>query len=129
MKIFLSYKFTDIPIERLNETVVPLIAKLRDLGHIVFCNLERDPVYVAEKWTGKQIMDECFCELAKCERQITFVDTVIGEGMCIELGFAIARGLHTTLLLPEGMKSVSSKAVVDRTIVYKNMEHLFEIID
>ena len=128
MRIFISYKFTGVPLADLNSTVVPLISKLREAGFDVFCNLERDSVYVQEKWTATQIMDECFTELDKCNYHITFVapDTAMGEGMLIELGYACKMKIPTMMLLPDKFRSISAKAVVDDIITYSDMNDLLE---
>ncbi|AUL77595.3 hypothetical protein QJ856_gp1222 [Tupanvirus deep ocean] len=114
MRIFLSYKYTGIALSILETTVKPLVSKIRQAGFEVFCNLERDDVYVQEKWTPKMIMDEALSELDKCNYHITFVapHTVIGEGMLIELGYAKKMGLPTILLIPEGHKSISLELFV-----------------
>lgn len=126
MKIYIAYKFTGVSMEALNNTVRLIITKLREQGNDVFCNLERDDFYIKEKCTAKQIMDDCFSHLDQCEKLILFVapNTGMGEGMLIELGYAIAKKKSTLLLLPEDFKSVSAKAVVDDIITYADMSDL-----
>ena len=126
MRIFISYKYTNVPKDQLGRTVNVLIEEIRKKKHDVFCNLEFDGTYQNEKWTNKEIMEHCFMALDKCNYHITFVapKTLIGEGMMIELGYAIKMKLPTLLLLPTTYSSVSAKAVVDNTIVYTNMDDL-----
>jgi nucleoside 2-deoxyribosyltransferase len=130
MRIFISYRYTGIPRETLDNTVTKLITVIRNLNHEVFCNLENDNKYISEKWTSKQIMEECFQELKNSNYHITFIapDSGTGEGLLIELGYAKALELPTLLLLPKDFHSISSKAVVNETITYENIEELLDIL-
>ncbi len=112
----------------LDTTVIPLISIIRNAGYEIFCNLERDNTYINDKWSAKQIMDECFAELDKSNYHIIFVapNTNLGEGMLIELGYAKKMKIPTLLLLPDKYYSISTKAVVDNTIVYTDMTDLFQ---
>lgn len=127
MRIFISYGYTGYTLEVLNNTVGKLIQFFRSLGYEVFCNLENDNKYIEEKWTIKRIMSECFEELKKCDYHVIFASPTanyLGEGLLIEVGYAISLNLPTLLLLPENFRSVTTKAIVDNLIYYKDMEQL-----
>ncbi len=130
MRIFISYKFTGIRRSRLNRTVAVLVKTIRDAGYEVFCNLERDDEYIKKKWTCKEIMFDCLSELNNCDYHITFIApaSTMGEGMMIELGYAKKMNIPTLMLIPRDYYSVSAKAVVDRYLIYKNMNDLLSKI-
>lgn len=130
MRIFISYKFTGVPISKLNRTVLVLTNTIRDAGYEVFCNFERNKEYVQKKWSSKEIMAECLSELNECHYHITFVapSSKMGEGMLIELGYAKKMNLPTLLLIPSGYRSISAIAVVDQCVIYKNMNDLLSKI-
>jgi nucleoside 2-deoxyribosyltransferase len=130
MRIFISYKFTKVPTIALHQTVGVLVKALRDAGYEVFCNLERDDEYIQKKWSTKEIMTECLEELDKCDYHITFVapNTTLGEGMLLELGYAKKMNIPTLLLIPPYCGSISTRAVVDKFFIYKNMGHLLSRI-
>ena len=122
MTYYLSYKYTGVPREELDRTVGNLVNLLRRLNVDVFCNLEREEFYIKEKWSVAQIMQDCFDELEKCRYHITYVAPggKTGEGMLIELGYAIKMGLQTLMLVPWDYDGMSARVVVDNVIVYKN---------
>lgn len=127
-RIFLSYRYTNVPKIVLEETVLKIVETLREFGNTVFCNLENDDKYFKERWTTKQIMDECFEELRNCDYHISFISSriknKIGEGIPIELGYAKCLGLKTLLLLPNGFHCLTLREVVDKVIIYNNMSEL-----
>jgi len=128
MRIFISYRYTSVPKKVLEETVLKLVETLRRLGNEVFCNLENDEKYFKERWSTKQIMDECFEELNKCDYHISFISSKIknkiGEGIPIELGYAKCLKLKTLLLLPYGFHCLTLREVVDKIVIYKSMDEL-----
>ena len=126
MTSFLSYKYTGVSKENL-KVVTSIISHLRNCGLKIFCNLEREEFYIKEQLTVNQIMQDCFYELDKCISHITFIapDMVASEGMMIELGYAIKKGLRTLLLIPDNyVGGVSLRAVVDDIIEYSTFEDL-----
>lgn len=128
MTTYLSYRYTGIPKIEFESTVVPLVQYLRSINIDVFCNLEREDIYIRDKWSVKQIMQDCFDALDKCNFHITYVSPngSTGEGMLIELGYAIKIGLPTLLLMPSNYRGVSARAVVDTVIEYSSMDNLCE---
>lgn len=128
MRIFLSYKYTGVSKEILQLTI-KLTYKLRE-KYEVFCNLERDDIYLREKWSTKEIMRECFNELDKSDIQIIFVapGTDLGEGMLLETGYAIKKNMMTLLIMPSNFNSVSIMSIVNKIIKYDDIQFLLENI-
>lgn len=75
-------------------------------------------------------MQDCFNQLEHCSHHLTFMapNTPVGEGMLIELGYALKKGLKCILLIHDDIKSVSSQAVVDTVIRYQTMDDLLDKI-
>ncbi|AYV85422.1 MAG: hypothetical protein Satyrvirus15_19 [Satyrvirus sp.] len=132
-RIFISYKFSNVSEQVLNEGVVILVEKLKEMGYDVFCNFERNDFYIKENWSANQIMNDCFKEIKKSDFLIMFVapNTVLGEGMLIELGYATHLSIPTLLILPSEYKSISARAVSTYVLEYLSLSQLFSpyIID
>jgi nucleoside 2-deoxyribosyltransferase len=130
-RIFFSYRYTGVPKAELNATILPIVNQLRKFGFEVFCNLEKDTIYQRENWNTKSIMRDCFLELNQCDYHITFVAAsgVTGEGMMIELGYALKMGVRTLLIMPTTHHGVTSKAIVDNIIIYISTDDLMQQLD
>ena len=126
MTFFISYKYTGVDKEVLESTVLRLVNKIKECGYEVFCNLEKVEYYTKHDYTTGQIMHDCFREMTHCDYHITFVapDSVIGEGMMIELGFAVGLFIPRLLIMPMNFKSISAKAVATDVLMYDTMDTL-----
>ncbi|ARF10526.1 hypothetical protein Hokovirus_2_53 [Hokovirus HKV1] len=129
MSIFLSYRYTNIPKETLENTVTKFVLNLRNQNIDIFCNLEEDEKYIKNKYTTKMIMNECFEELEKCNTHITliFPESGIGEGMLLELGYALKLKLKTLLLIPKDYNGNTLRSVVDKYIDYRDFDELLKM--
>ena len=92
-RIFLSYKFTGEVLANLQKNLALITEALRKRGNTVFCSIESEEKYQANKYKVKQIMDDAIQELNKAELLVVFNNSDIrSEGMLIEMGYALAKG-------------------------------------
>lgn len=129
MNVFLSYKFSGVEKERLDSTIVPIIDLLRKTTFFkwpyqVFCNYEREDFYKESKYTPNDIMQDCFEHIRDSYLFIMFVDKEFGEGMLIEMGYAISLGKKIVLIMHTSVKSISAQSLVEIVITYTEMSDL-----
>lgn len=91
MSYFLSYKYTGVPVDELHALIDPIRDLFSLKGKAFYCNLYDDPMYIAEKYTGGQIMKHALGHLLGSSVLLVLNNGVIGEGMGIEFGYAHSR--------------------------------------
>jgi nucleoside 2-deoxyribosyltransferase len=124
-KIFLSYKFTGEVLVDLQKNLGLITDVLRKRGYTVFCSIEREEKYQASKYTVKQIMDDAIQELDKAELLFVFNNSdVRSEGMLIEMGYALAKGLPIVLAARKGININSSKGIANTLMEFESIEDL-----
>lgn len=130
MKVFLSYKFTGMDIEGIHALIDPVYENLKK-NYDVYCNLY-DPEAFRENITVKEIMEAALANLETCDCQVIIhngeVNQIMGEGMLIEIGYAIAKNIPRILLFKEGSKVSSSLALSTQSIKYNDSNDLLEKI-
>lgn len=117
MNIFLSYKFTGIPLDKLHADIDPIVKILRE-KHKVYCNLYDEEFYIENHYTTKQIMDHAIGNLQQSDYLVVYVDEQIGEGMLIEAGYAYALKKPILLLIKKDIKSVSLRGISSAVVEY-----------
>lgn len=122
MKVFISYKFTGIELEKLHQTFDPIVETLKKYGHTVFCNLYYLDFYQQNNYSIKQIFDHCFNELKTCNIYLCVVDKdqIFAGGMAIEFGYAYSLKLKTIVCFPNEYHSTSVENLCDVIIHYDN---------
>lgn len=126
MKIFLSYKWTNIPVEEIHALIDPIYNYLKE-NHEVYCNLYDPLAYILE---NKEIMTNALEILNECNFQLIIHDDVgkkMGEGGLIEIGAAFNK-MPQLLLYKKGAKTRTSKALVTQSIMYNTHEELLDIV-
>jgi hypothetical protein len=122
MKFFISYKFTNIDLVKIHQTIDPIVETIKKHGHDVFCNLYFIDFYEQNNYSVKQIFTHCFDEMKTCEAYICFVDNdqIFAGGMAIEFGYAYNLRLKTIVCLPMDYHSTSVENLSDVIIHYDN---------
>lgn len=130
MRIFISYRFTGVPIDEIWELLNPAIQTLESLGHTVFQNLDRCDFYETNNYTTRMIMDECLDELRRSDAQLILVNhPTLSEGMLLEQGAAWQMGKPIYLLNRRGIGMNTSATVVKQRIEFDRLDEIPGLIE
>lgn len=125
MKIFISYKYTGVPLKKLYTQIDPIMTTLKDSNHEPFCNLYSEYFYIHNRYTTPMIMNHCFNEIRNCDIYLAFVDDIFGGGMAIECGYAYALNKKIVSLVPQSTEKFTTlTGISDEIYRYKNMEDM-----
>ena len=128
-KVFISYRFSDIPLETLHELIDPIVNFFTKAGLHIFCNLYFDNYYKENNYTPKQIMDHCFQELEGSDFVICLFDTnKYSCGLLLEIGYALANKKNITVFTREGCEIDTLIEVTNRNYKYNTNDELYEKI-
>lgn len=125
-RFFLSYKFTDVPLEQLHAEIDPIRDSITESGHDFFCNLYDEENYQKYGLTPKQIMQHALSELEKSTHCLVYIKDVFGGGSAMEVGYAIARGIPIIALVSvfNEEKLTSLRALADTVIQFDDLQTL-----
>ena len=126
MRIFLSYKFTGVPLKQLHSMIDPIKDKVESMDHELVCNLYYEKFYQENKYSVKETMLHALTLLESCDAFMILHNGEVGEGMGIEFGYAMKKCLPIVLLLKSGMKSVSMRALAHRVIEFDDWNDLMK---
>lgn len=125
VKIFISYRFSDIPIDELKKLIDPVYNLFKDAGIDVFCNFYLDQYYKDNNHTAKQIMEHCFSELEGSDFVVCLVDTPkYSCGMLLEIGYALANKKSIVVCTREGCEIDTLMAMANKNIKYGSYDEL-----
>lgn len=128
-KIFISYRFSDIPIQNLHLLIDPVYNLYKDNGYHTFCNLYLDDYYKENGYSPKQIMHHCFDEIEGSDIIICLVDTdKYSCGLLLEIGYALAKKKCIIVCSKEGCEIDTLNAMANKTIKYNSYTELLEKI-
>ena len=126
MSIFISYRFSHVPIDDLGKLLNPVYNALKEKNIDVFCNFYRAATYIEEKYTVKQIMEDCFHEIDKKDNVLCLVDTdQYSCGMLLEIGYALSKNKHITVCFRTGCEIDTLKLMADKVIIYEDYTELY----
>ncbi len=127
MKIFLSYRFTgEDPIE-LKDSLGKIVSVLRSSNHEVYCSLEDEDWFRAQKRTNKEIMEHAFAQLDNADLLLAYVKSdEKSEGMLLEIGYFVGKGKPFALALKNGVKTTSIKEMANPLIEFDTVDELCE---
>ncbi len=128
MRVFLSYKFTGVPLDELYYLINHIRDAFVSLGHELYCNLYDNDMYINKKMSPKEILEHALAELSKSDIICVLNNGAIGEGMGIEFGYAHSNNMPIILLLKKGVKSVSFAAFSNLVIEFDTMIDMCESI-
>ena len=113
-KFFLSYKFSEQPIETLHANIDPIVNLLSTKG-VCYCNLYDEPMYQNNKFTTKQIIEHALSNMDETTLHVTYINsTGSSEGMLIE--YAVAKQLPRLLLIHKNAKCASPRSLANTVI-------------
>lgn len=129
MRIFLSYKFSGVEKERLDSTIIPILHLFRNtriFGYPfdVWCSYELEDSYRESGYDPGKIMNDCFDHIDRNYLFFMFVDKGFGEGMLIELGYALSRNKRIILIAHNSVKSTTVESLAEIVIRYEEMSDL-----
>lgn len=127
MNILIAYRFTgEDPVE-LGETLGKIAGTLRSAGHYVYCSIEDETWFRAEKRTNGDIMRHAFEQLNNSDIVLAFVRSdEKSEGMLLEVGYAMGKGKRIALALKRGVKTTSIQDMADPVIEFDSVDDLCE---
>lgn len=73
--MFISYRFSKVPVEDLQQLIYPIYDYLKSINVDVFCNFYYDSFYIENKWSEKQIMEHCFENIDARDNVLCLIDT------------------------------------------------------
>lgn len=124
MRIFISYKFTGVPLEQIHALVDPVMEALKE--YQPYCNLYDDKYYGDNKMTKGQIMNHVLGKLRDSELHISLVNGELGEGMSIEFGYALKIEIPQIVCIKRGTKVTSCQELAGHCLEYDTVEELIE---
>lgn len=130
MNIFVSYKFTGEDPKELEQTFGVLCALLRKHGNTVYCSIEDESWYQAQKRTNKEIMDRAFTKIDECDMFLAVVrSNEKSEGMLVEIRYAMAKKKTFMLALKSDVKTTSIHQMADGVIEFEMLDDLLEQLE
>lgn len=129
MSVFISYRFSNVPLENIHQLIDPIYNLLQTNGVDVFCNLYDKDKYENQKYTTKDIMDECFSMLETKNTILCLVDTnEYSCGMILEVGYALSRGKEIIICSRDGCQIKTLDHMANKTFIYHNYDELLHQI-
>lgn len=127
--VFISYRFSNVPIEIVNQLINPIYYLLKTNNIDVFCNLYDADKYIEQKYTVKQIMNECFDVLRNKDVVLCLVDTNQHScGMLLEIGYALAHGKEIIICSRMGCQIQTLDHMGTKTLTYHDYDELLNHI-
>lgn len=74
MQVFVSCKFTDVPLEKIHQLIDTVMEILKEQGHSPYCNLVNMSFYNSNNYVTKQIMHYALQMLDKYNYHISVID-------------------------------------------------------
>lgn len=131
MKIFISYKHHGEDDEELKGFLSPLISKFKELGSDAYCNLFDEEL--AKKATlykpGKDYVLDAFNILDS--KELIFVLLMSeekSEGMLMEVGYAIAKGIPVVVAVRNDIKNTYLPTMGNLVIEWSDLDDLLNKI-
>jgi len=125
MKIFISYRFSELPKEELEKMLDPVCNLFKSHNIQVFCNFYKDDYYKQNGYTVKEIMDDCFLMIDQYDLVLCLVDTPKPScGMLLEVGYALAKDKLVFVCSRKGCEIDTLCRMADENISYENYDEL-----
>jgi nucleoside 2-deoxyribosyltransferase len=129
MKIFISYRFSDIPKEELEKLLNPVCKLFKSHNIQVFCDFYKDDYYKENGYTVRAIMDDCFSMLDQVDLVLCLVDTPKTScGMLLEIGYALAKEKLIMVCSRNGCEIDTLCKMADENITYNSYDELLDKI-
>lgn len=123
--MFISYRFSGVPKEQLDQLINPIYSYLKDKNIGVFCNYYRDAHYAENKWTTKMVMEECFDHIDRSDRVLCLIDTEkYGCGTLLEIGYSLAKRKEIIVCSRKGCEIKTLNEMATHSITYENYDEL-----
>ena len=127
MKIYLAFKFTGEEVTQLTEKLNRLSATLRSAGHEVYCSIEDEDFFHANKYSNKDILTHELKHIDTSDVVLAFIETPErSEGMLVEIGYTIGEGKPFILLVKKGIKTTTIHQVAKSVIEFDTVTDLCE---
>ncbi len=125
MKIFVSYKFTGEDPVALKQVLGDICKALTTAGYESSCSIGQEDFFLANKYTNKQIMEHALKDLNQCDVLLAFINAnEKSEGMLIEVGYALAKGIPIILAKRKSVFTNSLSGISDRIIEFADLPDL-----
>lgn len=128
-KIFISYKFTGEPVEKLRK-VIPLIHDaLGGAGHGHYSTFSDSEQFESEAWSGKRIMEKAMKEMDSSDVILFFVNSDDeSQGMILELGYAFGKGKRVVLAVNKRVGNCIFRRQIWEVIEFEDINDLCRIL-
>ena len=129
MKVFISYRFSDIKKEDLEKLLDPVCLFVKDSGLNIFCNFYKDQYYLDNKYSAKEIMEDCFINIDDSDIILCLVDTQkYSCGMLLEIGYSLANKKNIIVCSRVDCEIDTLCQMANHNIKYSNYNELLEEI-
>lgn len=126
MKIFLSYRYTGEDLKVLEGILANICSNLESCGHNVFCSFGKNKFFVENNFSYKQILEYALKELDESDYILAFIKSQDkSEGMLLEIGYALAKGMKIILAIKKDVKTVFLPQIADQVIQFETLEDLY----
>ncbi len=131
MKAFISYRFTGEKVEALKALLIPIQDSLKKSGIDAYCNLSDDNL--EERSKNFKPQDHVF-DAFKIIDAVDILFVVLtsedkSEGMILEIGYAIAKGLPVVVALKEGVEKTYLPGMAKLSISWNDIDDLLSKIN
>jgi len=129
MKVFVSYRFSNIKKEDLEKLLDPVCLFFKDINITTFCNFYKDQYYLDNNYSAKEIMTDCFMNIDDSDIILCLVDTEkYSCGMLLEIGYSLANRKNIIVCSRVGCEIDTLSKMANHNIKYSNYNELLEEI-
>jgi nucleoside 2-deoxyribosyltransferase len=130
MKVFISYRFTGEKLEDLKALLSPIQKALEEKGASAYCNLSDPELEERSKnFAPEDYVFDAFKILDTCQMLFVVITSESkSEGMILEVGYAIAKGIPVIVALKEGVGNTYLPGMARQVIKWSDVDDLKEKI-
>ncbi len=129
MKIFVSFRYTGADQQSL-AALMPIVRDSLVSQHIeTYCPFFFEEAYRKQNFTTRQVFDEVFRELSTCDCVVVILNSnEKSEGMLIEIGYAIAKGIPIVLAKHTDVKQTYLPQLIPTMITWSSLDDLADAL-
>ena len=130
MKAFISYKFTGEKQEDLNNLLVPVQNKLKEVGVDAYCNLfDEEFLEISKSFKQHDFLFHAFKVLDEMKLLFVIINSEEkSEGMILEVGYSLAKGIPVVVAVKEDIKNTYLPGMANAVIQWSNVSDLISKI-
>lgn len=123
MNRFIAYRHTGADPDRLNLILPAARDAFSERGEETYCTFFDEENFKSSSYTPRQIMDHAFAKIEEMGSLFIILDTEDkSEGMIMEVGFCIAKGIKMAIAKKKGINNTYLPDMADLSYEYDSIE-------